>query len=267
MRNKFIGTCLTFIAISAIFSVGAGATPPNTTAANSVPYEVGQGWVTHLFDDTIQTRWFRYGEIGGNSYCVQAVQGSVSPVQLDPAISLFTDVTGTTPLVVDGATLSNNDGLGEPYLVKGARICYIAPGTFGIPIIRSLRVNAPISVVGDAGNVKIKITNTTLVAMDMSANSQIFMNNVSTSQIKLRPTYITSGMAVTTGQFYAPTSLSTYSSDVLTIPFQWTIYRGSIFLAHNGTPESLVAGTVMNFHDANGVLVGTSSIPLQPRSK
>jgi hypothetical protein len=66
------------VAAAAMALTPAFATAPNTTAAASVPYEVGHGWVTHYFDENVQTRWFRYGEVGGHSYCVEAVRGKSS---------------------------------------------------------------------------------------------------------------------------------------------------------------------------------------------
>jgi hypothetical protein len=254
MRNKFIVTCLTFIAISAIFSVGAGATPPNTTAANSVPYEVGQGWVTHYFDESIQTRWFRFGEIGGRSYCVEAVQGSVSPVLLDPNLALFTDLTGATQLVVSGITLANNDGAGEPYLVKGARVCYIAPGTFGVPVIRMAKLNVPVTVAsGDAGNIRLRIVETTLIAVDAAFASDdgvirtnwfITISNLANSALNLRastsqgtqlPIAPSGGGAVFGLTLTAGTSSASLHSGYSHV--------GTIFIAHNGP-----LGTVRAIH-------------------
>jgi hypothetical protein len=150
----------------ALFSVmKAQATPPNTTAANSVPYEVGQGWATHYFDESNQTRWFRFAEGFNRSYCIEAVQGSVSPVQLDPNLAVYTDASGATPLVVSGVTLANNDAVGAPFFVKGARICYISPLTTNTTSVRAIKLNIPIAAAsGDAGNIRVRIVETTLIS-------------------------------------------------------------------------------------------------------
>jgi hypothetical protein len=229
----------------------ASATPPNTTAANSVPYEVGQGWATHYFDEAVQTRWFRFGEIGGRSYCVEAVQGSVSPIALDPNLALFTDTTGVTPLVVSGITLANNDGAGEPYLVKGARVCYAAPGTFGVPVVRTVKLNVPVTTgSGDAGNIRLRIVETTLTAVstqyyaDYDGNVftswSISISNLANSALNLRsstiqgaPVYISNGITAANGSITMPVGTVVASTSAA--------YSGVIFIAHNGSPGTVRA--------------------------
>jgi hypothetical protein len=252
---KFVGVFV--VSANALL---ASATPPNTTPANSVPYEVGQGWVTHFFDETNQTRWFRFGEIGGRSYCVEAVQGSVSPVMLDPNLALFTDLTGATPLVVSGITLANNDGAGEPYLVKGARVCYIALGTFGVPVIRTVKLNVPVTVAsGDAGNIRLRIVETTLTAVDVryvtsynynTENNEVVtswvisLTNLANSALNLRASTIQGGAV------YIYVSPTLQGSGLLTMPvgvfnaglhYSFNSYSGVIFIAHNGPPGTVRA--------------------------
>ncbi|MFN7474178.1 MAG: hypothetical protein ACK5RJ_05320, partial [Burkholderiales bacterium] len=41
---------------------------------------------------------FSYGESAGRSYCLEAVQGPISPVLLDPSITAYTSTTGTVVL-------------------------------------------------------------------------------------------------------------------------------------------------------------------------
>jgi hypothetical protein len=270
MRNKFIAICSSFIAAS--FVSVASATPPNTTAANSVPYEVGQGWATHYFDEAVQTRWFRFGEVGGRSYCVEAVQGSVSPIALDPNLALFTDLTGATPLVVSGITLANNDGAGEPYLVKGSRVCYIAPGTFGVPVIRTAKLNVPITAAsGDAGNIRLRIVETTLVAFGVKyvgivnpwtqeyENATLWtisLSNLANSALNLRastiqgaasPIYAGTTVAVS-GLISMPVGVFNAGLDSL-----HSGYNGAIFIAHNGPPGTVRAIYTESTRNAVGV--------------
>jgi len=148
------------------------ATSPNTTAANSVPFEVGQGWVSHYFDESTPTRWFRFGEISGHSYCVEAVQGSFSPIQLDPNVTIYTDATGATTLVSNSVTLTNDNGGGDPNYIKGSRICYISPvTTYGTTSVRGIKINVPITTgSGDSGYVRMRVVETTLYADDASVN-------------------------------------------------------------------------------------------------
>ena len=270
MRNKFISTCLAFIALWTI-SV-TWATPPNTTAVNSVPYEVGQGWVTHYFDEIIQTRWFRYGEVGGRSYCVEAVQGSVSPILLDPNLALFTDLTGATPLVASGVILANNDGAGEPFLVKGSRICYIAPGSFGVATIRTAKLNLPIAATsGDAGNVRLRIVETTLVAPSVqskqvygyqSLNWDISVENLTNSELLIRVTR-SNGVNI---PIYDSDGSGSLTDAVLPHSTMWaqsSYYSGAILIAHNGTPSAIRA--VQNQYRTSGTTTTVTSIELRTR--
>jgi hypothetical protein len=151
-KSTIWSLCAASIALFSVMKVQA--TPPNTTAANSVP-----------FDESNQTRWFRFAEGFNRSYCIEAVQGSVSPVQLDPNLAVYTDASGTTPLVVSGVTLANNDAVGAPFFVKGARICYVSPLTTNTASARAIKLNVPISAAsGDAGNIRIRVVETTLVS-------------------------------------------------------------------------------------------------------
>lgn len=162
-KSTIWALCIASIALFSVMKVQA--TPPNTSAANSVPYEVGQGWATHYFDESNQTRWFRFAEGFNRSYCIEAVQGSVSPIQLDPNLAVYTDASGMTPLVVAGVTLANNDAVGAPFFVKGARICYISPLTTNTASVRAIKLNIPITAAsGDAGNIRLRIVETTLIA-------------------------------------------------------------------------------------------------------
>lgn len=153
------------LAAFGLLSLIAGATPPNTTAANAVPYEVDQGWVTHQFDDTTTQRWFSYGEVAGRSYCIEAVQGALSPVMIDPSISVFSDASGTAAYVPQHpqVALVNNDGGGEPNFRKGARVCYVAPGTGSAVNVRTFRVSVAVGT-GDSGLVRIRVVETSLYA-------------------------------------------------------------------------------------------------------
>jgi hypothetical protein len=227
------------------------ATPPNTTAANSVPYEVGQGWVTHFFDEVSQTRWFKYGEVGGHSYCIEAVQGSVSPIQLDPNLAVFSDATGATALSISGTPLTNNDGGNNPNFIKGSRICYIAPTTFGTQTIRTVKVNVPIvASSGDAGNIRLRIVDTTLVGTP--------------STFYFQPEYIAYGASVGINNHSAqpivarlsiPFASNTHTQTVTVPAYGWgdaipNIYHTSVpyltgltYLAHTGSP-----GTVKAMH-------------------
>jgi hypothetical protein len=136
---------------------------PNTSALSAAPYVVGQGWVTHLFDEAVQTRWFTFEEAAGHSYCLEAVQGPISPVALDPTITAYTSNAGTTVLtsMVSNALVQSTSAAGNPNRVKGARVCYIGPATGGTTAIRTFKVNAPISA-GDAGFLRIRVVDTTL---------------------------------------------------------------------------------------------------------
>jgi hypothetical protein len=137
------------------FTPSVHASGPNTTAANSVTVEIGQGWATHYFDEATQTRWFKFSEVGGHSYCIEAMQGPVSPIQLNPTLAVFSDATGTTAL---------NSIAGVP-LAGASRLCYISPTpSFDSTATRSVRLNVPLATgSGAAGYVRLRIVDTTLV--------------------------------------------------------------------------------------------------------
>jgi hypothetical protein len=158
------------MAVAAATSSPAFATPPNTTSTASVSYEVGQGWVTHYFDEVIQNRWFRFGETRGRSYCIEAVQGSVSPIQLDPNISVYTDTSAATLLTVANVPQTNNDGGGDPIFLKGSRTCYVSPLAWNQPsTVRLIKLNVPITS-GDSGNIRLRIVETTMYADLLGTN-------------------------------------------------------------------------------------------------
>jgi hypothetical protein len=273
--NKKSLSLLGCIAAMILFN-NASATAPNTTAANSVPYEVGQGWVTHYFDESIQTRWFKFGEIRGRSYCVEAVQGSVSPIQLDPNLSIFSDASGLTLL---SANSTNNDGAGDPYFLKGARFCYISPLAGNVPrTIRSIKLNIPIAAnSGDAGNIRLRIVETTMFA-DIGAvpipfgyegpNGEAPPNrlacNVSVSNISDAPILINGANVNANASF----SFGCVSNSVLVIP-------------HNGAPGAVRGTVTLYVHEINsstrydngyaeqvyylGTPLPVAFVPLRPR--
>lgn len=217
------------LAASAFFCASVAATPPNITAAASVPYEVGQGWVTHYFDEAVQTRWFRFGETMGRSYCVEAVQGSVSPIQLDPNLNVYTDATGATVLASNGA-LTNNDGGGDPFFIKGSRICYISPLAWNVPsAIRAIKLNVPITAgSGDSGNIRLRVVETTLFADLLPFSNPAYGEYGSTYSCTLGLTNI-SQAAIKVGT-------ATVNAGAT---FQGGCVSGTTVVPHNGPPGSL----------------------------
>jgi hypothetical protein len=240
----------TLAAVASILFIGAAAaTPPNTTAANAVPYEVGQGWVTHYFDEATQSRWFKYGEVGGHSYCIEAVQGSVSTIQLDPNIAVFADTTGSAALSISGAPLTNNDGGGSPNFVKGSRICYISPiPTFGTTNIRGVKISVPIvSNSTDAGFLKFRIVDTTLTSpFPYYANFNGYLTNHSPATLQYRISHVSinfnseqgdSSEGSHVGSIGGYRSAALYISTAFTNTSGGTSYRnGVIYVAHDAPP-------------------------------
>jgi hypothetical protein len=193
---------------------------PNTSALSAAPYVVGQGWVTHLFDEAVQTRWFTFEEAAGHSYCLEAVQGPISPVALDPTITAYTSNAGTTVLtsMVSNALVQSTSAAGNPNRVKGARVCYIGPATGGTTAIRTFKVNAPISA-GDAGFLRIRVVNTTLYLNRIKATQTnyadysglcrlyFYVENISTVSVRTRASFPASGAA-----FYGASAILDSSS-------------------------------------------------------
>jgi hypothetical protein len=235
------------VAVAAMALTPAFATAPNTTAAASVPYEVGQGWVTHYFDENVQTRWFRFGEVGGHSYCIEAVQGSVSPVLLDPNLAIFTNISGTTPLSIAGNPLTNNDGGNNPNLIRGSRICYIAPTAFGVVSERSVRLAVPIAASsGDAGNLRLRVVDTTLVGPPSTFYYQETYLHYYTRVVVHNHTAqaITATLSIPFGSHTHTQTFSVAAYNYLGAGpniAPSTVYTGLTYIAHTGSPGSVKA--------------------------
>ncbi|MFN5028291.1 MAG: hypothetical protein ACK5D9_04055 [Burkholderiales bacterium] len=228
------------------------AAPPNTTAANSVPLEVGQGWTTHYFDEATQTRWFRFGEVGGRSYCLEAVQGPLSPVQLDPNINVYTDTTGANLLSANSVPQSNDNGGGNPNFIRGARTCYIAPTTFNTTTVRSLKLTVPVAAnSGDAGYVRLRVVDTTLFLARASAgyssdpssaphpmSAAIYFGNATAQSITASIYFGSRGAAFGVA---ANASLESYVGG----PIDAGVGSAPLYVAHNGPPGALPAFVAM----------------------
>lgn len=267
------------MAALACLSTLAYAGSPNTTAANAVPYEVGQGWVSHYFDETTTTRWFRFGEVAGRSYCIEAVQGSVSPIALDPNVTAYTDINGTTTLNVTygGGMQSNDNGVGDPIRIKGSRTCYIspllAPSNVFQTATRSVKLNVPITGgSGDAGFVRFRVVETTLVAMGAGVASLSYAN-LGTSGIGISvwapPHYmyqLGSGSAIP-----AQGSYQGFMMQFVNGQNEVNYSGGPVFVAHSGPPGTVI-GTVdfgkfvTDPNTQQQFFEVTSTVPLKPRS-
>lgn len=144
--------------VFALMATTLSATPVNTTAAAAVSYEVGQGWVSHYIDESTQNRWFKFTTVGGRGYCVEAAQGSDSPVAFNPNVTVYTDVNGTTTLG------SNENGSFDPPMTLGARYCFADSNTLDTRTVRTIRVNVPlIAGSGDNGYVRLRVYESTIV--------------------------------------------------------------------------------------------------------
>jgi hypothetical protein len=296
MRNiKSLFICSVFLVSQFIPVVFAGA--PNTSAGAAAPYVIGQGWVTHLFDENTQTRWFTYEEEGGHSYCLEAVQGPISPVALDPTITAYTSSAGTTVLtsMVSNAQVQSTSAAGNPNRVKGARVCYIAPATGGTKVVRTFKVNAPVGT-GDAGFLRVRVVDTSIylspfkIARSNYPDYQgpypgCFLNlaveNISTSSIRIRASLpaagaVNWGLTATLEPSTAPQqnfALSQYAYstwvpttvDPQTNETQFTFgeVRGIFFIAHDGSPGMIQARA---WQRIDGLTVGCASAFVPPNS-
>lgn len=249
-----------FLSAFGLFPLLAGATLPNTTPANAVAYEVGQGWVSHFFDETVQTRWFTFGETARHSYCVEAVQGSATGMQLDPALTVYTNADGTTVLVdANGASLQNNNGGGDPNFLKGSRICYISPSPGTTNPVRSFRVNVPIAAgSGDSGFVRIRVTNTTQFAPcvhDPGAGSPsaVMFSNASGQSVAFWAWSV-----LGTGQASQTTTsagnAAAYGYGFTNFVIGPAVTAATCYLAHNAPPGT-VSGWVRTYIPADSVWV------------
>jgi hypothetical protein len=250
--------------------LAANATPTNTTASGAIAYEVGQGWVSTSFDETSQTRWFTFAELPGLSYCIEAVSGSATNMQLDPNLALYSDATGTTTLNVSGTPLTSNDAAGDPYFIKGARICYVAQASGTSFVIRSFKVNTPIlSGSGDAGFVKVRV-------VDTSLHAQCFIRNVYPAAVPSAQVTNLTGTSISgVGRLYGP--LVTPASNAVVVPpnsnagmgFGVSSVDGSgsslgrCVFAHNGPPGSVRVFVITEDYFSNGQPIRYDMLPRQ----
>jgi len=136
----------------AFVSSTTSATAPNTTAANAVSYEVGQGWVSHYIEETTQNRWFKFTTTGGRGYCVEAAQGSDSPVAFNPNVTVYGDAAGTSLMG------SNDNGAFDPAMTLGSRYCFADTTTLDARTIRTIKLNVPVAAgSGDNGYMRLRV--------------------------------------------------------------------------------------------------------------
>lgn len=189
-----------------------GATPPNTSASSAVSYEVGQGWVSHYFEEATQSRWFRFTTVGRRSYCIEAAQGSDSHVALDPSLSYYSDAAGIS------LAASNADGAGEPPMTAGARICFVDSSALNARSQRSVKLSTSITPSsGDNGYIRLRIFDTTLVSAvgvtdpnGALTNNHVALFNLSDSTVAVTITSLCSTDANgTTGLSTTPAVVTT----------------------------------------------------------
>lgn len=249
--------------LGAFFSASVWATPNNSTVAGAIAFEVGQGWVSHYFDEGTQNRWFKFAEIGGHSYCVEAVQGSASSVQLDPNVALYADSAGSATLNLSGVPITSNDAAGDPHFIKGARACYIAQAPDTSTVVRAFKVNVQIAASsGDAGFVKIRVVNTTLQSPCFARVNASFsppspptgaVSNLTSSTISI------SARMLGTEVVSAPTAAviaGDRSAGYFSVGVTQTGYygqQGRCLLAHNGPPGALL-GSVSTTDSPTGTV-------------
>jgi hypothetical protein len=179
----------------AVFACAVQGGTPNTTVAGAVSYEMGEGWVTHAVDESNQNRWFVYKELAGRSYCVEAALGAATYFPLDPALTLYTDGTGGT------VYLSNTDGIGDPTMIKGSRICYQSALAVNASTLRYMKVNVPVTPgSGDSGFVRIRITDTTLIIPEFYLQN----NSSGTSIHSVTLTLVNTGTTDVNASLYIP---------------------------------------------------------------
>ncbi len=236
--------------VAAVFFLNASlshAAVDNTTVAGAVPYEVGQGWVSHHFDESAQERWFVFEEQAGRSYCIEAAQGSASYYSLNISLSLYASGAETTPLLSN-----NNDAEGSAPISKDTRICYASSlQNINDKAARPIKINVPAEY-GDEKNgyVRLRIVETTYIAQHFntyyirettypyyisSGNSTFrFTNN------SLRPVKI-SFFSVKHGIFAKEVIINrvTYGPQNVNItPLLSTgSYSGAIHIMHDGPPH------------------------------
>jgi len=248
--RKFSRLALLWVLATGLDSSFAGAL--NTAAAGAVSYQVGQGWMSFAVDESAQDRWLSFVEVGGRSYCLEATTGSASYVPLDPSLTLYSDINGTTQLATNG------DGGGEPRANKGARICYMSTLAAGATAARSAKINVPIvAASGDSGYVKARVVETTQFSpfweMEVGGSTYSVFGyaNTTNSTVNLKISltqWVNNGAMVYPGPYHT-VSLAPHASGVISTWETWQYpgltlnarNSGSSILTHDGPPGAISA--------------------------
>lgn len=184
----------------------AGATAANTTAAAAVSYDVGQGWVSHYFDENNTNRWFKFTTVGGRSYCIEASQGSDTHIALNPNVTYYSDAAGTAQVA------TNDTGLFEPPMTLGARTCFVDSTALDTRTVRTVKVNVPLALgTGDNGYARLRIFDTTIMTPRLDWNVNTLNGDASTwSHTKLD--FVNSGDTAVTVTYQSRKNCGNYTT-------------------------------------------------------
>jgi hypothetical protein len=229
-------------AFSLLLGASVYASTPNTTAAGSVSYEVGTGWVTDGVDEGNQNRWFAFLELAGRSYCVEGTLGPASYFPLDPNLTLYSDSAGTV------VYLTNTDGAGEPPQYRGSRVCYQSPLGVGATQVRLFKVNLPITAgSGDSGFVRARVIDTTLIFPMLCMSQNYTMSIANTTTVAISATVYVSGYGasktISSSSLPAPNQATGTGNlyQFTTDNSQHLNWQGAVYLMHSGPPGALEA--------------------------
>lgn len=113
-------------AVAVTLLPGLALAADNTSSANLAPIGINEPAAWLQLSNATTERWYRFDPAFGRSYCIELQRGQPfeHDTEVDPLLDVYED---------DAATLigTDDDGLEEPALGWGSRVCYIDPdGTF-----------------------------------------------------------------------------------------------------------------------------------------
>lgn len=227
---------------AAVFFLNASlshAAVDNTTVAGAVNYRVGQGWVSHYFDEATQERWFVFEEEAQRSYCIEVTKGSATYYDLSLRFIVYEDDSDQAEYLNSGASSST-----------GARLCYGSILDNG-SILRAIKINVPINSSSEEnGFIKLRIIETSYTGQCFSVSkdsvgypkvsSYVSLFNTSNKAINFSIYLKNYGKISQGGIGSEQTAGLSFSSSInQNFPPNGVALKGAINIVHNGLPGSL----------------------------
>jgi hypothetical protein len=215
----------------------------NTSAATASKLLVGQAFTLVTLDDTTTQRFYQFRAVQGRSYCVEAVGDESSTLQNNDVELTVLRADGVTQIV------AANDASGEPGGGQGfgpSRGCYIAPAT---------EQNVVLVFDNHAGtnSWRLRVVETTVFCPWFFIGSDyesfaLLRNTTNTTISNVTHTWRNlEGTVLATSSVFVPGGATGVPANGTRAPRAKDFFssatspNGSVEIAHDGSPEALVA--------------------------